>query len=115
MGISTSDGVDGLLERLSVFRDERAWAALHTIKDLAISISIEAAEVLELTQWRTEEELSSALGDGPLRDRFEDELADVGIYWLLLCQKLGLDPLEAISRKISRNEVRFPKSSGTAP
>lgn len=98
--------MDHLVERLRRFRDERNWAQFHTAKDLAISVSVEAAELLELFQWHKE---SDGL-DLELVDRAEGEVADVLIYLLLLCDRLGIDPLKAAATKIELNEVRFPIS-----
>lgn len=96
--------VNELLETLRQFRDDRDWAKFHTPKDLAISISIEAGELLELFQWRNDghdvEEIDvKSVGD---------EAADVLIYTLLLFDRLGLDPVVEATRKIARNEQRFP-------
>lgn len=104
--------MDQLVERLRRFRDEREWAQFHTAKDLAISVSVEAAELLELFQWRQE----SGEQDAELVDKAEGEVADVLIYLLLLCDRLGIDPIRAAATKIELNEARFPvnKSLGVA-
>lgn len=100
-----------MVGRLVAFRDARDWSQFHTIKDLALSVCVEASELLELTQWKTEEELAR-LAEGEGQDRFSDEIADVLIYLLLLCEKLQVDPLTAVAAKIDRNEKRFPKVAG---
>jgi len=96
-----------LTERLRKFREEREWDQFHTPKDLAVSISVEAAELLELFQWRSEDE--------PINDKMfhalESEVADVFSYLILFCDKTGIDLTEATHKKIDRNEQRFPASS----
>lgn len=104
--------IDELKERLRRFRDDRNWGQFHTPKDLAVSVSIEAGELLEIFQWRpadqplTEEDRRSA----------EDEIADVFIYLLMLAERLNIDLLDAARRKVDSNEQRFPvtKSFGIA-
>ena len=91
------------------FRDARDWRQFHNPKDLAISVSLEAAELLETFQWSGE--------DLWRRDRIEEqraELADVLIYALLLADRLGVDPLEAIEAKLAENDRKYPveKASG---
>ncbi len=93
-----------LLERLLKFRDERDWARFQTPKNLALSITLEAAELLEHFQWTTDDE--------PLaKDKVEamsEEVADILIYVLLLADRLGIDPVEAAFDKIEKNAARYP-------
>jgi NTP pyrophosphatase (non-canonical NTP hydrolase) len=92
-----------ITERVVKFKDERNWGQFHTPKDLAISLSLEASELLENFQWKTSEEaIEENLGD------IQDELADVIIYSLLLAHELGIDPKEAILKKIEKNEKKYP-------
>lgn len=99
-----SEAVERLIARLRAFRDARNWDQFHTAKDLAVSISVEAGELLELFQWRPD----SAPADDALAAAVADEAADVFLYLLLLSDKLGIDLLAAADRKIDRNEARFP-------
>jgi len=93
-----------LLNRLIRFRDERDWAQFHTAKNLAISISLEAAELLEHFQWTTEnEDLSQEKIDS-----LSEEIADILIYLLLISHKLDIDPIEAAGNKIQKNEKKYP-------
>src|SRR3954453_18151887 len=89
--------VDELLEALRNFRDARDWAQFHTPKDLAVSVSIEAGELLELFQWRNEGHNVDAIN---IRD-IADEASDVVIYALLLFDRIGLDPRQEVLRKIA--------------
>jgi NTP pyrophosphatase (non-canonical NTP hydrolase) len=99
-----------LQQKVIEFRDARNWKQFHTLKDLAISLSLEAGELLENFQWKSSEEA--------VRDNFEnmkDELADVVIYALLLAHELGIDLEEAIMDKMKKNEQKYPieKSFGS--
>jgi NTP pyrophosphatase (non-canonical NTP hydrolase) len=100
-----------LHQRLAEFRDRRNWKRFHTPKDLAISISIESAELLELFQWKSERDVEEARGSREFSDAAADEIADVLIYLVLLAGELGIDPIEAAIAKISANEERFPARS----
>ncbi|WP_018392642.1 MULTISPECIES: nucleotide pyrophosphohydrolase [Bacillaceae] len=95
--------MENLIKEILKFRDERNWEQFHNPKDLAISLSIEASELLENFQWRTNEEAASEK-----KDDIKDELADVMIYSLLLAHQLGIDPGDAITQKIKKNEKKYP-------
>ncbi|MCO7729107.1 nucleotide pyrophosphohydrolase [Brucella intermedia] len=96
--------IDEVIRQLRRFRDARDWSQFHTPKDLAISVSIEAGELLELFQWREDGHNTAALN----KDLVADEAADVLLYILMLFDRLGLDPVEEALRKIAKNESRFP-------
>ena len=96
--------MDELLEALRRFSDERDWGRFHTPKDLAISVSIEAGELLELFQWRND---GHDTGDMDVA-LVAHEAADVLIYALLLFDRLGLDPKQEVLAKIALNAQRFP-------
>lgn len=97
--------MEELLQRLREFSAARDWRRFHTPKALALSVSIEAGELLEVFQWKRDE----AGLDKAEQSRAIDEAADVLIYVLLLLDQLGTDPLSACHDKISLNELRFPK------
>ncbi len=82
------------------FRDERNWAQFHNSKDLALALSIEAAELNELFLWKKAE-------DADL-DKLKEELADVFTFAFLLAEKHRLDVRQIILDKISKNAVRYP-------
>lgn len=92
--------------RLSGFVRDRDWEQFHTPENLAKSISIEAAELLEHFQW----------GDEPNLDELKDELADVITYCILLAKKYDWDINEIVNRKITKNEAKYPveKSKGNS-
>jgi len=91
-------------ELLRKFRDERDWAKFHTPKDLAISVSIEAGELLELFQWGYDGHNVDGLDNA----RIADEAADVLLYTLMLFDRMGLDAETEALKKIALNEKRFP-------
>jgi len=84
------------------FRDEREWERFHTPKDLTLSISIEAAELLELFQWK-EDSLKSIE-----KERIREEMADVMIYLLILADRADIDLGEAVKEKVKMNEEKYP-------
>lgn len=88
----------GLVAEVEAFRDERDWMIYHTPANLAASISIEAAELLELFQW----------GRVPDTPDLADELADVLIYALSMASVCGLDVSTIIRRKMEKNAVKYP-------
>lgn len=100
-----------LIDELVKFRDARQWAQFHNTKDLALALSIEAAELNELFLWKTAEECEKVD-----RARLMEELADVLAYSLLLAGKHGLDVKEIVLEKIRKNNEKYPvdKSKGTA-
>lgn len=92
------------------FRDERNWAQFHTPKDLAANLCIEAAELLEVTQWRSGDELKQHLSSQAGREAFEDELSDVLLTVLLLAHDQKIDLPAAFARKMKKNEAKYPVS-----
>ena len=87
------------------FRDEREWAQFHNPKDLAISLSLESAELLELFQW------SGSDVDVPGKHpEMTDELADIMIYAIFLADGIGVDLPEAIAAKLDKNAEKYPVS-----
>lgn len=96
-----------LLAALLEFRHQRNWEQFHKPKDLAISFSVEAGELLELFQWKTDEEVS-ALISSDSKERVHDEVADLAILLTYLCHDLGLDLNSAVRSKLQKNEAKYP-------
>ena len=93
--------IQDLQQRILRFRDEREWAQFHTPKDVAMSLSIEAAELLELFLWKTaQEEIDEA--------RIREELADVLYSALLLASHYKIDVHQSVVDKLAKNAVRYP-------
>ena len=101
-------------QRIRAFRDARDWKQFHNPKNLACSISIEAAELLEHFQWKSPEECE--IYSVAKREPLSEEIADVAMYLIALSDRLGIDLIQAIERKIEINEKKYPvdKSRGTA-
>jgi NTP pyrophosphatase (non-canonical NTP hydrolase) len=95
-----------LLEKILKFRDERDWKQFHSPKNLAMSIAIEAAELMEVFQWQNAvpaEEVEAAD-----RAKAKEEIADVAIYLMLLAHDLDIDLSGAVTEKIGRNVEKYP-------
>lgn len=97
------------------FRRERDWEQFHRPKELAISIVLEAAELLEEFQWKTDEEIKRHLSEEGLKN-IKEEVADIAIYILLLSHDLGIDLLKVIEEKLRKNAEKYPieKAKGSA-
>jgi NTP pyrophosphatase (non-canonical NTP hydrolase) len=108
--VTRDDGLDvaGLQRRLAEFAAARDWQPYHTPKNLAVALSVEAAELVEIFQWLTPEQSARVMEEEDTAHRVRDEAADVLAYLLQFCEVLGIDVLRALSDKIDRNERRFP-------
>ncbi|MBO0430741.1 nucleotide pyrophosphohydrolase [Enterococcus sp. DIV0660C] len=91
------------MEKVNKFRDDRNWRQFHNEKDLAISISLEASELLELFQWKQSEEVTANQVE-----RIKEELADVLIYSYMLADNLDFDLEEIIEEKLIKNNIKYP-------
>ena len=94
------------IARIRKFRDDRDWQQFHDPKNLAVSISIEAAELLELFQWQTREESTRFAAEN--RERVAEEIADVAIYLVELADITGIDLAKAIDAKLEKNARKYP-------
>ena len=105
-----------LTDRLIEFRDTRDWRKFHSLKNLMISLNLEAAELLELAQWKDDAEMEAAVCDPAFRARLAEECADVLIYLLLICERTDIDLMSAASEKIKINAEKYPvdKARGNA-
>ena len=99
-------------EQLRTFAEDRDWTQFHTPKNLAMALSVEASELLEIFQWLTPEE-SQQVMSGQRADDVTDEIADVMIYILRLVDILGVDIETAVKEKIARNGERFAPAGDT--
>ena len=95
-----------LTEKIEKFRDARDWKQFHNPKDVALSLVLEAGEVMEHFQWKNKEEIEEYEKEN--RAEIGEELADV-LYWvLLLSNDLEIDIKEALDKKIAKNEKKYP-------
>jgi NTP pyrophosphatase (non-canonical NTP hydrolase) len=92
-------------EKIMEFRDQRNWKQYHDEKDLAISISLEANELLENFQWKSSEE---ALATS--RQNIKEEMADVFIYLIQMADKMDVNLEEEVIRKLEKNAKKYPVS-----
>lgn len=90
------------IQKINQFRDARNWRQFHNEKDLALSISLEASELLEIYQWKTAEEGNQNL------EHIKEELADILIYAYMFADNLQLDIDQIISEKIIKNGLKYP-------
>lgn len=98
--------IKNLTERIVAFRDARDWKQFHNPKDVALSLVLEAAEVMEHFQWKNKEEMEKYVKEN--RGAVGEELADV-LYWVLLMgHDLSIDVLGALDQKMRINEQKYP-------
>ncbi|WP_428417391.1 nucleotide pyrophosphohydrolase [Phocicoccus schoeneichii] len=93
-----------LIKEINEFRDKRDWRQYHNSKDLALSLSLEASELLENFQWVSAEE-----GAKENYQNIKEELADVFIYGLMMADGLDIDMEEAIREKLVKNAIKYPE------
>lgn len=100
--------IAALKMRVKKFVDDRDWAKYHNPKDVAVSITIEAAELVEIFQWVKDSEQERITQDAAKMQKLKDELADVMIYCVSLANVLDIDIGQAVYQKIAKNEGKYP-------
>jgi len=100
--------IKDLQKKVIEFRDRRDWAKYHNPKDLAISLSLETAELLEIFQWKSLDEVDALKANEMSLQQIEEEIGDILIYSLTLAYEYNLDPSEIILNKLYVNEKRYP-------
>lgn len=100
------NGVKELTEKIKRFRDERNWRQFHDHKSMAVSLVLEAAELLEHFQWTSKEEGEKYGQDN--KEAIAEEMADVAIYLFELADNLGIDVIDAIEKKLKKNAEKYP-------
>ena len=100
--------MDEIIEQLKLFRDARDWEKFHNPKDLALALSIESSELLEVFLWKMPEEADL--------EKVKEELADVFAFALLMADAYGFDVRDIVLEKIAQNEKKYPveKAKGSA-
>lgn len=100
------DKIKTLQKRIIDFRNERDWKQFHNPKDIALSLVLEATEVLEHFQWKDANEVEEYIKGH--KEEIGEELADV-LYWvLLMSHDIGLDIISALEKKLAKNERKYP-------
>ncbi len=108
--------MDELVKAVLAFRDERDWKQFHNPKDLAISITLEAAELLEHFQWKNSDEVEVFLATEENRRRLGEEMADILILLISLADAVGVDLQQAARIKLRENAAKYPveRAKGSA-
>lgn len=101
----TTDSIKELMQNITAFRDARNWKQFHNPKDLAICISLEAAELLEIFQWSGAEIEADT---EEKRERIREELADVLMYCCLMADNMDFDIAEIMLDKMEQNNKKYP-------
>lgn len=98
--------IEDLIKRVVEFRDARDWKQFHNPKDIALSLTLEATEVLEHFQWKSPEEIEKYIETN--KNDIGEEIADV-LYWvLLMSHDLGIDVVKIFEEKMQQNEKKYP-------
>ena len=100
---------DVLADRVRAFVDERDWEKFHTPKNLAMCLSVETSELLELYQWQLSGDGEAHPGAGaPPQYRVEEEVGDVLISLINFCNATGIDPIQAATSKLEKVKIKYP-------
>ncbi|MDR3159355.1 MAG: nucleotide pyrophosphohydrolase [Zoogloeaceae bacterium] len=102
------ESVAALTRMVLAFRDARNWAQFHGLRHLMVSLNLEAAEVLELSQWKTDAEMEAFAQTPAGHAALADECADVLAYLLLLADRAQIDLAAALRAKLKKNEKKYP-------
>jgi dCTP diphosphatase len=95
-----------ITEKIKRFRDERDWMQFHDPKNMAVSIILEASELLEHFQWKTTEEVEKYSRQNAAE--IKDEIADIALYLFELADNLGINLIDAMGQKLKKNEMNYP-------
>ena len=100
------DKIKDLTNRIIKFRDERDWKQFHNPKDVALSMVLEAGEVMEHFQWKDKEEIEEYLKSN--KEEVAEEIADVFYFVLLMSHDLDIDVVSSLENKLQKNEAKYP-------
>lgn len=100
--------LQALTAALRTFRDARDWQQFHSLRNLIVSLNLEAGELLELTQWKTDAEIEALPADAQSAEALRDECADILLYLLLIADRTGIDLLAAARSKLAKNAEKYP-------
>jgi NTP pyrophosphatase (non-canonical NTP hydrolase) len=98
--------IKAIIQKIKKFRDERDWKQFHNHKDVALSLVLEASEVLEHFQWKSPKEVERHGKEA--KEELADELADVAVYLFELADNLKIDLPKAIAQKMAKNAKKYP-------
>jgi NTP pyrophosphatase (non-canonical NTP hydrolase) len=100
--------IQRIQEAVDTFVTQRAWEKYHTPKNVAIALSVEVSELLEILQWMSDEDIRQIDKDDPTCTRLREEFGDVMIYLLRFAYLLGIDAEQAVEDKLKLNEEKYP-------
>ena len=111
-----SSELEDLLKKIQAFSDERDWSQFHTAKNLIIAVSAEVGELAEVVQWKSDQEAAEYLNTPEGKSKLSEEVADVAIYLLRICQQQNLNFIDIVNKKMQVNAEKYPvgKSKGSA-
>ena len=101
-----NNNINDLTKRIIAFRDARDWKQFHNAKDVSLSLVLEAGEVMEHFQWKNKKEIEKYIKTNKVE--IGEELADVFYWVLLMSHDLNIDILDALEKKIRKNEEKYP-------
>ena len=107
---------EDLLSKIQNFSDARDWSQFHTVKNLILAVSAEVGELAEVIQWKSDQEVIEFLNSAEGKNKLSEEVADVAIYLLRICQQQNLDFIDILNKKMELNSQKYPvnKSKGNA-
>ncbi len=97
-----------LKERVASFARDRDWDQFHSPKNLSMALAVEVAELMELFQWKTERQSWEINADPEAFAKVRDEIGDIAIFILNLCNRVGVDLACAVITKLERNAIKYP-------
>lgn len=102
------DEIKKITGKIKKFRDERDWLQFHDPKNMAVSIMLEASELLEHFQWKTKAEVAEYIEHNC--ESVQEEIADIAMYLFELADNLGISLIDAMEKKLKKNAVKYPVS-----
>ncbi len=108
MAKDTETKLHELKQKIKGFCDARDWDQFHNAKELAIALSIEASELLEIFRWKSPQEVDELFKNEKKKEDIEDEMADVLYFLVRIAQLYDLDLTEALERKMDKNDKKYP-------
>lgn len=100
--------LEKLNSAITKFSEDRDWDQFHSVKNLAMALSVECSELAEIFQWMTEEDSNKAKSNSKVQQKAEEEIADIFIYLLRLTKKLDINLEEAAYSKLKKNAEKYP-------
>lgn len=95
-------------QEIKTFIDERDWDQFHSVKNLSMALNVEASELLEIFQWMKEEDSNQAHLKVELKNKIEDEVADIFVYLMRIVNKLDINLEEVTFNKLKKNALKYP-------